>query len=95
MSRSRATTPKLPCRRCGVPHEQRIAQGGGLTFRAVDGHAYEPTEETVEPTENPCGFTNVFFGALAECDICGACVENRRAAMDRHAAWHAPEGGAA
>ena len=32
----------LPCRKCGKPHQQRIAHGGGRTWADPnDGHAYD------------------------------------------------------
>ena len=88
---------KLPCRRCGVPHEQRIARGGGLTWQAADGHPYDRYRPENEPAPKGRhladistldGFTGIFFGALARCDRCSAVVDNKKVDMARHQAWH-------
>lgn len=95
---------KLPCRRCGEPHVQRIAAGGGVTWQAADGHPYDRYQPENEPAPKGRhltgvavdeGFTGIFFGTFARCDTCSALVENKRADMANHRAWHDLGGGAA
>jgi hypothetical protein len=44
----------------------------------------------------PEGYTTVFFGVLAECELCHCVVENRERTLAAHRTWHTewvPRGG--
>lgn len=99
-----ALEDRLPCRKCGQPHEQRIAYGGGRTWQAQDGHAYDMFDPASEAPPRgrhltsrivPRGFVGVFFGTYARCERCQELVLNDGKATATHSEWHDEDGGGA
>lgn len=80
-----------PCVRCGEPHTYDEKRG----WRAEDGHAYlrdaRPPSEVLASVDSATisGWRSPDHGVSASCPLCAAKVDNRRADIDAHEAWHA------